>query len=203
MAPNATVFVIDDDPGVRGLLDAELSSAGLCVRLFSSAEDFLAQYTERDRGCLLLDLHLSGMSGVELLQTLCVRRLTLPVIIITGYGDVSNAVHAMKLGAMDLIQKPFGHEELLAKVRAALARDAATCQKLAEIEAARQRLKLLTPRERELLVALADGKSSKRIAQDLGLSPKTVENHRAHLLAKTQAQNVADLVRLSMLAAFP
>jgi FixJ family two-component response regulator len=143
------------------------------------------------------------MSGMELLEVLRGRHVTIPVIIVTAFGDVSAAVRSMKLGAVDFIQKPYDRDDLLAKIQRALEHDAVRRSQLDKIEAARQRLAELSEREKELLARLVAGKSSKLIAMELSISLRTVENHRSRLLAKTGAANTADLVRLSLIASLP
>lgn len=196
----ATVFVIDDDPGVRGLLATEIEAAGYRVGPFASAEDFLASFDENTRGCILLDMRLGGMSGIELLETLRARHLGIPVIIMSAFGDIPAAVRSMQLGAVDFIEKPFDHASMLAKIAAAVRDDAAYRESQANPEAMRKRLAVLSAREMGLLKGLLAGKSSKMIAADLGISLRTVEKHRANILAKTHATNTAELVRMATIA---
>lgn len=200
MSAEAVVFLVDDDPGVRDGLSAVLESAGLRVAAFDSAETFAAHYTGGEVGCLLLDLRLGGMSGLQLLQRLRDSASPMPVIMITGHGDVPAAVEAMKLGAEDFLQKPLDTQTLLVRVHAALDKARSLRSSYDQAACAKARLAALTPREREMLQMLIAGKSSKQIAATTGLSLRTVNNHRTHLLAKTQAENTADLVRLAVCA---
>lgn len=196
----ATVFVVDDDPGIRDSLRMVLEAAGFRVEAFESAEQFLAAYPDDPGGCIISDVRMNGMSGLELLEHLINRSVTTPVIMLTGHGDVPTAVYSMKLGAADFVEKPVQRHDLISRIRAVLADAEKRRSRHTEAAQARERLATLTARERELLRALAEGKSSKQIAAELDLSLRTVENHRAHLLAKSGAENVADLVRLSVLA---
>ncbi len=197
---NSTVFVIDDDAGVRGLLSSALIAEGYAIEQASSAEEFLESFEGARCGCVLCDMVLPGMSGIDLLKTLRARQIEVPVIIISAFGDIPSAVHSMRLGAMDFIEKPFDHGVLLEKVRAALLTDAARRQKCARVEAAQQRLTVLSPREMDLLKGLMAGKSSKMLAADFGISLRTVEKHRANILVKSGAANTADLVRMATIA---
>ena len=194
---DATVFVVDDDAGVCGLLATEITAAGYRAIQFNSAEDFLAKFTDGERGCVLLDMRLPGMSGIELLETLRNRHIGMPVIIMSAYGDVPAAVRSMQLGAVDFIEKPFDHQVMLAKIAEAVRNDAARRESQDGIDSMRQRLAALTPREVGLLKSLLAGKSSKVIAGELGISLRTVEKHRANILEKTSAINTAELVRIA------
>lgn len=200
MSADAVVFIVDDDAGVRKGLSAALESAGLRVETFESAEEFVARSRGDESGCLLLDLRLGGMSGVQLLERLGEAGSALPVIMITGHGDVPVAVQSMRLGAVDFLQKPLDPHALLARIRAAMDKAAARRSDNIKASEARTRLSSLTAREREMLQLLIDGKSSKQIAAETHLSIRTVNNHRTHLLAKTGAENTAELVRLAVLA---
>lgn len=200
MDPKGTVFIIDDEAPMRELLALEVGSAGFHVQPFASAEKFLAQYGGQGCGCILLDMRLPGMSGLELLETLRSRQWAIPVIMISAFGNVAAAVLSMKLGAVDFLEKPFSYDTLVSKVSAAMVAHQASIDQHAEASAIRQRLSALTPRELELLAAVCAGKASKVIAVELGISERTVEKHRASLLAKTGAQNVADMVRMRMIA---
>ena len=200
MCSEPVVFLVDDDPGVRRGLSAALESAGLRVETFTSAEAFESQLTGDEFGCLLLDLRLDGMSGIQLLKRLSDAGNTLPIIMITGHGDIPAAVESMKLGAMDFLLKPLDPQMLMDRIRTAFAETSAQRASEAQTSDARTRLSTLTPREREMLQKLIEGKSSKQIAAEENLSPRTVNNHRTHLLAKTGAENTADLVRMAMVA---
>ncbi|MGA7540558.1 MAG: response regulator transcription factor [Steroidobacteraceae bacterium] len=193
-----TVFVVDDDESVRGSLRFLLRSAGLESRAFGSAQEFLASYEPVQPGCLVLDVRMPGMSGLELQQELNLRGAILPVIFITGHGDIPMAVEAMQHGAHDFLQKPFRDEDLIERVRRALAKDAKARTALEEHKAIRGRLDSLTPREREVLALMARGKPNKIMAHELGVSQRTVEIHRARVMEKSGASSLAELVRMVM-----
>jgi two-component system response regulator FixJ len=195
-----TVFIVDDDPAVCRSTVTLLSAHGLESRCFASADEFLARFDPAAPGCVLLDLRLPGMTGEELLRALRKARAEIPVIIITGHGEVPVAVRTMKLGLVDFLQKPVDHEMLIATVREALRQDQAQRKREANRRDVVQRIKRLTPRERELMGFLAQGKTSKEIAGALKVSVKTVDNHRAHLLTKLQANNVAELAAIAVRA---
>lgn len=201
--PGPTVFVVDDDQSVRDSLRWLLESAAIAVETFSSAQKFLDAYDRQRAGCLLLDVRMPGMSGLELQERLSREELSLPVIIITGHADVQMAVRAMKFGAVDFVEKPFNDQVLLECVQHAIHQDRRARDSHAETEDIRRRLAKLTPREREVLDMVIDGKLSKQIAVEFGLSEKTVEVHRAHIMSKMEAENVADLVRLTLTAERP
>jgi FixJ family two-component response regulator len=192
----ATVFVVDDDAGVRSSIRMLLRSVGLAATPLASAQEFLAAFDPAQPGCLVLDIRMPGMSGMELQQELNLRGATLPVIFITGHGDVPMAVEAMQHGAFDFLQKPFRDQDLIDRVQKALARDRDTRLALQKHDQIRQRLESLTPREREVLDLLAKGQQNKVMAAELGLSQRTVEIHRAHVMEKMGADSVAQLVRM-------
>jgi len=189
------VFVVDDDPAVLNGLRLLMKSVGMSVETYLNAQDFLNSYDSAQPGCLVLDVRMPGMSGLELQETLEKRDVDLPVIIVTGFGDVPVAVQALKKGAVDFIEKPFSDQVLLDQIQNAIAEDALTRQKRAKREAAASRLVLLTPREREVMNAVIAGKLNKVIARELGISQKTVEFHRAHVMEKMGVNSVAELVR--------
>ena len=193
-----TVFVVDDDESVRGSLRFLLRSAGLESRAYGSAPEFLAAYDPGQPGCLVLDVRMPGMSGLELQQELNLRGAVIPVIFITGHGDIPMAVEAMQHGAHDFLQKPFRDEDLIARVQRALASDAKARTALEEHNAIRTRLDSLTPREREVLALMARGKPNKIMAHELGVSQRTVEIHRARVMEKSGASSLAELVRMVM-----
>lgn len=195
LAHKPRVFVVDDDLAVRESLEVLLRSAGHEVENFDSAAAFLAAYREQP-GCLLLDIRMPGMTGLELQARLNERRMILPVIFVTGHGDVPMAVEAMQGGAVDFLQKPFKDEELLERIASALARDAANRAVLQELEVIRARLGSLTPREAEVMRLVVAGKANKVIAGDLALSQRTVEIHRARVMEKMHAASLAHLVRM-------
>lgn len=194
-----TVFVVDDDADVRDSIRFLLEAAGLKVRIFSSSKMFLAEAAEA-HGCLIADIRMPDMSGLELQQELVNRRIELPIIIITGHADVPLAVRAMKAGAIDFIEKPLDDEQMLASVRRGLDTGRKTRSRSSEAQAARTLLEQLTPREKAVLDKLVTARSNKVAAHELGISPRTVEIHRAHIMDKTKAANLSDLVRLVMTA---
>ncbi len=196
--PSNSVFVVDDDDGVRTSLGILLDSAGYRPVPFCSALDFLGQYDPAHPGCLLLDMRMPGMNGMDLLQELSRRGAFLPVIFITGHGDVPMAVEAMKSGAFDFLQKPFSQRDLLDRISRALAADAEARQALLLTEELRRRHSTLTPREREVMALIVTGLANKVIAMDLKLSERTVEIHRARVMEKMATRSVAHLVRMAM-----
>lgn len=193
-----TVFIVDDDDGVRSSLRILLKSVGIATSPLASAREFLEQYHVSQPGCMLLDIRMPGMSGLELQTELNRRGAMIPVIFITGHGDVPMAVEAMQHGAFDFLQKPFRDQDLLDRVQKALARDAENRSAIRQHERIRVRVKTLTPREKEVLDLLTQGKQNKMMANDLGLSQRTVEIHRAHVMEKMEAKSVAQLVRMMM-----
>lgn len=201
MSEQSTVFVVDDDSAVRESLRWLIESVGLKVKTFGTAREFLDAYAPEQPGCLVLDVRMPGMSGLELQDRLQERSIHLPVIIVTGYGDVPVAVRAMKNGAIDFIEKPFSDQVLLERVHLAIEQDAAyrrISEKRRNIES---RLAALTPREREVMYLVVEGRPSREIAVALGLSCRTVEVHRTHLMDKAQVRSVAELARMVTLLA--
>jgi len=193
-----TVLVVDDDEGVRNSLRFLLKSVGLNTRALASAGEFLEEYKHNQPGCLVLDVRMPGMSGIELQQQLNLRGATLPVIFITGHGDIPMAVEAMQQGAFDFLQKPFRDQDLIDRIQRALERDARNRTALAQHARIRERLESLTPREREVLTLMTRGKPNKVMAAELGVSQRTVEIHRARVMEKTGADSLAHLVRMVM-----
>jgi two-component system, LuxR family, response regulator FixJ len=191
-----TVFIVDDDDGVRSSIRLLLKSIGLTATPMASAQEFLAAFDPAQPGCLVLDIRMPAMSGMELQQQLNLRGATIPVIFITGHGDVPMAVEAMQHGAFDFLQKPFRDQDLIDRVQKALARDRDTRAALQKHDQIRDKLASLTPREREVLELMTKGKQNKVMAVDLGLSQRTVEIHRAHVMEKMGASSVAQLVRM-------
>ena len=194
----ATVFVVDDDEAVRASLKLLLKTLGLPAQTYASAQEFLATFDERRGGCLVLDIRMPGMSGLELQEELNTRGAMLPIIFITGHGDVPMAVEAMQRGAMDFLQKPFRDQDLLDRISEALAKDRAGRELLGNRERIRARVAALTPREREVMALVTQGKANKVIAADLDLSQRTVEIHRAHVMQKMGANSLAHLVRMAI-----
>jgi len=193
-----TVFVIDDDQAVRDSLRLLLKSVGLPVRTHASAQEFLPSYDTRQPGCLIVDIRMPGMSGLELQQQLNLQGTTIPLIFITGHGDIPMAVEAMQLGAFDFLQKPFRDQDLIDRVQRALERDTSMRTQLKATDRIRERLATLTPREREVLNLVTTGKPNKVMAGDLGVSQRTIEIHRSRVMEKMQAHSLAQLVRMTM-----
>lgn len=190
-----TVFVVDDDEAMRKSIHWLMESVDLPVEMFSSAQDFLRACDPQRHGCLLLDVRMPGMSGMDLLEKLKGDGLHLPVIIITGHGDVPMAVRALKHGAFDFIQKPFNSQDLLDQVNAALQQDRAYRRQYREVAALHDQFATLTGREREIVELVVTGDSSKVIAAKLGISPKTVDIHRANIMKKVNVHTIAELVQ--------
>jgi FixJ family two-component response regulator len=191
-----TVFIVDDDAPVRDGLKLLLRSVGHRVETYASAQEFLDAYADDRPGCLVLDVRMPGMSGLDLQERLNERRAILPIIFITGHGDVPMAVEALQAGALDFLQKPFRDQELLDRIASALDKDAANRRELLELKQIAARFAELTPRERAVMDLVVQGKSNKVIAGDLDISQRTVEIHRARVMEKTQAGSLAHLVRM-------
>lgn len=194
-----TVFVVDDDEAMRRSLKWLIESIGMRVQTFDSADAFLTAYTPDWAGCLLLDVRMPGMSGLDLQAYLTRADYLLPVVIITGHGDVAMAVKAMQAGALDFIEKPFHDEDLLRSIRRALEVDSQTRAERSQHAVVLTRLEELTPREHEVMDLVAAGLSNREIAKTLGVTAKTVEAHRAKVMDKMQATSLADLVRMALL----
>jgi FixJ family two-component response regulator len=192
----STIFVVDDDLAVRDSLKLLLRSVGQSVETFGSAQEFLDGCGDDRPGCVVLDIRMPGMSGLELQQKLNEKHSILPIIFITGHGDVPMAVEAMQAGAVDFIQKPFRDQDLIDRINQALEKDNNNRAALGERNDIRRRLDTLTPREREVLDLVVHGKANKVIAGDLKLSQRTVEIHRARVMEKMQASSLAHLVRM-------
>jgi two-component system response regulator FixJ len=200
MQPEPVVFVIDDDDAVRESIAFLLKTAGISTRVFESAKAFLEVLPETNSGCIITDVRMPDISGIDLLRAVHERKPDLPVIIITGHGDVPLAVEAMKLGAKDFLEKPFDDDLLIASVRAALSQEADSARRNAEIAEINDKLNGLSNRERQVLEGLVAGKANKVIAFDLGISPRTVEIYRANLMTKMAANSLSDLVRMAMIS---
>lgn len=198
MKKTPVVMVVDDDSGVRNAMRSLLKSVGLESALFGSAQEFLTAYQPLQPGCLVLDIRMPGMSGLELQQQLNLRGAVIPVIFMTGHGDIPMAVEAMQHGAFDFLQKPFRDQDLLDRIQRAIVRDGEQRQSLGEHERIRTQLESLTAREREVLDLMIQGKQNKVIAQELDISPRTIEIHRARVMEKMNAQSVAQLVRMTL-----
>ena len=195
-AQSPIVFIVDDDAAVRNSLRLLVKSVGQSAGVFVSAQEFLASYDPQQPGCLVLDVRMPGMSGLELQQQLNVRGAVIPVIFISGHGDIPMAVEAMQNGAFDFLQKPFRDQDLIDRIQRALEKDRENRAALGERARIRERLDSLTPREREVLDLVTSGKANKVMAADLGLSQRTVEIHRARVMEKMGASSVAQLVRM-------
>ncbi|HEY7889222.1 MAG TPA: response regulator transcription factor [Steroidobacteraceae bacterium] len=192
------VFVVDDDESVRGSLHYLLRSVDLECQALPSATEFLAVYDPAQPGCLVLDVRMPGMSGLELQEQLNLRGAIIPVIFITGHGDIPMAVEAMQQGANDFLQKPFRDQDLIDRIQRALEKDGRTRAALEQHESIRERIATLTPRERQVLTLMTQGKANKLMAHELGLSQRTVEIHRARVMDKSGAASLAQLVRMVM-----
>ena len=195
------VVIVDDDAAVRTSIEELMLSVGIDAAGFGSTRELLEAKLPERPGCLVLDVRMPGMSGLEMQQRLNLRGAMLPVIFITGHGDIPMAVEAMQHGAFDFLQKPFRDQELLDRVQRALARDAENRTRLRHTDRIRERLATLSPREREVLDLVTQGKANKMVAGDLGVSQRTVEIHRAHVMQKMEAGSLAELVRMMMAVA--
>ena len=200
MQPPSLVHVIDDDDAVRQSLAFVLQTARMGVRTYESATAFLSALPGIEPGCIVTDVRMPGLSGIDLLRRLRELEVGMPVIVITGHGDIQLAVEAMKVGAADFIEKPFDDEVLLAAVRSALGQWERGVHKDAERAQLTARLAALSNREREVLEGLVAGKPNKVIAFDLGISPRTVEIYRANVMTKMEAASLSDLVRMALIA---
>lgn len=196
MTAEQKVYVVDDDDAMRDSLKWLLESRGLMVEIYASSEAFLDAFHGGLAGCMVLDVRMPGMSGLELYERLHARASTLPVIFITGHGDVPMAVSALKQGAADFIEKPFNDQEMVGLIERCMKQDRAASEKRAENATAAQRMGSLTQREREVLELIVAGKLNKQIADELGISIKTVEVHRSRVMEKMAVNSVAELVQL-------
>jgi two-component system response regulator FixJ len=199
MSTSAVIHLIDDDDGVRQALAFSLTTAGLAVRAYDSGVAFLNALTGLQPGCIVSDIRMPGIDGLELQRRLAALGVKLPVIIMTGHADVQLAVNAMKAGAADFIQKPFDDDVLLTAIREALDRHDQTGRREVEVKVARERLATLSPREQEVLDGLVAGLPNKTIAYALNLSARTVEVHRANVMTKMGARSLSGLVRMALL----
>lgn len=194
-----SVYIVDDDSAVRDSLSLLLKSVGIESKTFSSGDEFLDAYLPEWGGCILLDIRMPGISGMEVQRRLAERDCTLPIIFITGHGDIPMAVEAMHLGAHDFVQKPFHDQELLDRIQAALNVNREQQDEIELKRSVRERYAALTPREAEVMSAVVRGHANKVIAMDLDLSQRTVEIHRARVMEKMQVRSLAELVKLSVL----
>ena len=197
LPPSPTVFVVDDDAAIRKAVSRLLRSAGIAVTVFESPREFLAQYDPNTPGCLVLDLAMPGFNGLQLQTVLGEKGSILPIIFLSGHGDVLKSVQAMKGGAFDFLTKPVNAKNLLPAIRAAIESGAVARREQAELSEIRARVDTLTPREREVLEHVVTGKLNKQVAGDLGITEATVKMHRARVIAKMKVQSVAELARLT------
>ena len=194
------IYIVDDDEAVRSALALLMKSVGLTAQTYASADAFLEAFNPDRAGCLVVDVRMPGMSGLELQEVLVKRRIHIPVIIMTGHGDVSMAVKAMKAGASDFIEKPFKNQELLDRIKQCVAKSDQLHMDQQRRKEAVERLALLSEREREVMDLLVDGKLNKQIAAELNISIRTVEAHRAKVMDKLEANSLPEVVRISLLA---
>jgi RNA polymerase sigma factor (sigma-70 family) len=195
--PQSMVFVVDDDAEVRKAIASLIRSVGLQVQLFGSAQDFLRAKRPEVPGCLILDIRLPGISGLDFQRKLAEANNPIPIIFITGHGDIPMSVRAMKAGAVEFLTKPFRDQDLLDAIQHALERDRARRQREAEIATLRERFEWLTPREREVLPLVVSGLPNKQIAAEIGTSETTVKVHRGQLMRKMGADSLPELVRMA------
>lgn len=195
--PGPVVFVVDDDASVRGAMDSLFRSVGLVVRSFGSAQEFLSEPPADGPACLVLDVRLPGMSGLDLQRQLAESHTALPIVVITGHGDIPMTVRAMRAGAVEFLSKPFRDQDLLDAVHQALDRSRVLRQEQTAMADLQARLDSLTPREREVMGLVVAGLLNKQIAYDLGISEVTVKIHRGQAMEKMRAASVADLVRMA------
>jgi RNA polymerase sigma factor (sigma-70 family) len=196
-----TVYVVDDDASIRELLTWLMKREGIRVAAFASAQEFLASWRDEGPGCLVLDLHMPGMSGLDLQKYLIDHGVPIPVVFLSGQADVTNAVHAVKSGAVDFIEKPFDYRRIVEVLRDCLRRDSEERPRRAKGREVARRLASLSQREREVLDRVVAGRTNREIAEALDISVKTVEAHRAHLMEKLEVGSVAELVQATLSAA--
>ena len=192
------VYVVDDDESVRDSIGVLLDSLDMKFRTFASADEFLNEFDASKGGCLVLDIRMPGMSGLELQERLLERGQHIPIVFITGHGDIPMAVEAMRRGAVDFIRKPFRDQELIDRINEGLGSNSTQKKNEQVLEAARTAVETLTPRENEVFAMVCEGKANKVIAIDLGISERTVEIHRSQVMHKTGSRSLAELVRLKL-----
>lgn len=198
MPPDKPIYIVDDDDAVRESLDFLLQAAGYRTICFNSAAACLKQLSSLDGGCIITDVRMPEVSGIDLLKAVMAAKRRLPVIVITGHGDIALAVEAMKIGAVDFLEKPFDDEVLLASIAAAIKNNESVSGP--DASGVREKIEALTGRERQVLDGLVAGKANKIIAYDLGISPRTVEIYRANLMTKMEAGSLSELVRMALRA---
>lgn len=198
MSDKAVIHIVDDEDAVRTSLATLLEIHGFSTRVYKSGDEFLKLIDAQASGCALVDLRMPGLDGLGLLETMAESNIRLPVVMMTGFGEVAAAVKAMKAGAADFLEKPLDQAELLTIINLVLSQSRASAEAKEQKELGEARLAKLTDREREVFDGLVVGKSNKGIALDLGISPRTVEVHRAHVLAKLEVRTLSDLVRLAL-----
>ena len=194
-----TIHVVDDDQAVRESIEWLIDSVGLNIRTYGSANEFLDNYTEDSLGCLILDVRMPGISGLDLQHILAERGIDMPIVFVTGHGDVPMAVRALKNGAVDFIEKPFNDQVLLDTIQAAVQKHRGRLKQRAELENLQARYDNLTSREQEVMDRVVTGKPNRDVGEELGISVKTVEVHRAKVMEKMQARSIADLVKMAMM----